>query len=87
MGKGDIEHRLKVYANYLRHEIEVQGTLSERYSDAIKSARAQGGSAALEEAVKVLDNTFPEFKLGQLAQSEKPEVSSVGTSKAYTFPH
>lgn len=67
MGKGDIEHRLKVYTNYLNHEIEVQGTLSQKYSDVIKSARAQGRLAALEEAVKILDNTFPEFKLGQLA--------------------
>jgi hypothetical protein len=69
--EGDIEHRLKRYTNYLRHEIEVQNTLSEKYSDAMKSIRAQGRSAALEEAVNMLQNIFPEFKSLQLIQSKK----------------
>ena len=57
-----MEDRLKDYVTYLQNEIKLQDELARVYSSAMKSVRAQGKSKALEEAVKILYNIFPEIK-------------------------
>ena len=59
---GDILERLKQYKGHLQQIIEQQSTLSRKYEIPANKEKARHKYQALEKAVRILDNKFPELK-------------------------